>query len=128
MDSPVVDRMNEDQLENLLFSQAPVGGCAIMGNYVYGNDSAVASIVTDIVFFRVSKDGSIRWQKGTAVISWHPTTMFTFLNPNRGTYSLPGRRLTLRTKQIETMSGFCAWIGTVTVAGMNCTPPTGRRR
>ena len=59
----VVDRMDQAQFENLFFLQATADGGLIVGSYIYSNYGDVASIVTDILFSRVSEDGSIRWQR-----------------------------------------------------------------
>ena len=59
----LIDRLDENLIDGVFFVQGTADGGALVGNYIYSDYGDVASIVTDIVFSRVSEDGSIRWQR-----------------------------------------------------------------
>jgi hypothetical protein len=60
----VIDRLDENQFDGVFFIQPTADDGALVGSYAYSDYGDVASIVTDVIISGVSKDGSVRWQKG----------------------------------------------------------------
>ena len=59
----IIDRLDDDQFNDLVFVQTTADGGALVGNRVVGDVGDVASMVSYFLISRFSEDGSVRWQK-----------------------------------------------------------------
>ena len=57
-------RLDENQFNYVFFVQTTADGGAIVGNQVVEDYGLVASWLSHVVISRVSRDGSVRWQRG----------------------------------------------------------------